>query len=139
MVTKFQDAIKGRVKDGNLTLKPQEVADLYVDLARDANNAWQKQVEKLNTDNEAACKARFSAEELSAAESAVGFFSSNEPAFRDFAKRQLNDPTFVNAMRLIGELLQEDSVGRPEPTPPVADKRPLQQRAAEKLYGKPAH
>lgn len=137
MLKKFTEAVGGKWADGKLSMSPQQVADLYVEMARDANTAWQAQIEKLNSDNEASCKARFSAEELKAAETAVGFFSSYEPAFRDFAKRQLNDPTFTNAMRMVGELLSEDELGdNGPPPPPPKDTRPLRERAAEALYGR---
>lgn len=133
---KFTDALKGKWADGKLSMSPQQVADLYVDVARDAAKAWDAQVKKLDTDNEAACKARFSPEELKAAEGAVGFFSSYEPGFREFARRQLNDPTFINAMRLVGELLSEDDLGSPTPPPKPSDNRSLRERAAEALYGR---
>lgn len=135
MAKKFSEAVKGKWADGKLSMSPQQVADLYVELARDAGKAWDAQVKKLDTDNKAACEARFSAEELKAAEGAIGFFSSYEPGFRDFARRQLNDPTFTNAMRLVGELLSEDSLGPVTPPPKPVDNRSLRERAAEKLYG----
>lgn len=102
------EAIRSATVDGKFEVTPQKLVDVYVDLARDANTAWQKQIEQLNTDNEATCKARFTPEQLAASESAVGWFSSYEPSFREFAQRQLNDPVFVNAMRLVGEALQEE-------------------------------
>lgn len=107
-VTKFTTAISKAMVDGKLSLTPQQVVDMYVEQARDANAAWQAQIEQTDAANKAACQQRFSPQQLKAAESAVGWFSSFEPAFHDFSKRQLNDPVFVNAMRLIGESLQED-------------------------------
>lgn len=132
MVAKFTEFAKA-LPDKKLA---QGVANLYVEMARDANAAWQKTVEDTDKANAAACKAQFAPEELAAAETAVGWFSSFDPKFREVAKRQLNDPVFTNAMRLVGELLSEDDLGKPEPAPPAADKRPLRERAAEKLYGK---
>ena len=134
MVTKFTEFAK-TLPDTKLA---QGVADLYVGMAREANSQWQKQIEDTNRANEAACKAAFSSEELAAAETAVGFFTSFNPGFRDFAKRQLNDPLFTLVMRYVGEQMSEDTIGRPSaPSKPV-DNRPLRERAAEKLYGKPS-
>lgn len=116
-VSKFETLVKGALKtDGTVALKPQDLLNAYVEQARDAHARWEKSLQDLNTSNEAACKQRFSAEQLSASETAVGFLSSFDPAFRDLAKRQLNDPTFVNAMRIVGERLSEDTFeqgGRP--------------------------
>jgi hypothetical protein len=135
MVKRFTEYAKG-LPDKKLA---QGVADLYVEMAREANTQWQQQIESLDKSNAEACKKRFSPEELSAAESAVGFFSSYDETFRDLAKRQLNDPTFTNAMRLIGELLSEDEIGRPEPPPRPTDKRPLRERAQATLYPRKAN
>lgn len=124
-VAKFMEAIKTATVDGKFEVTPQKLVDVYVDLARDANTAWQKQIEQLDTDNAAACKARFTPEQLAASESAVGWFASYEPSFRDFAKRQLNDPVFVNAMRLVGEALQEEEF-IPAAAPGPSKKTPAQ-------------
>jgi hypothetical protein len=132
MVTKFTEFAKG-LPDKKLA---QGVADLYVQMAREANSAWQKQIEDTDKANAEACKARFAPEELAAAETAVGWFSSYEPDFRAFAKRQLNDPVFTNAMRLVGELLSEDELGVPSPPSRPADTRTLMKRAQETLYGR---
>lgn len=105
---KFDSAIKGAMVDGKLSMSPQQVSDLYVDLIRDANTVWQKQLKDLDAANLATCQKQFTPAQLSAAESAVGWASSYNPAFREFAQRQLNDPVFVGFMRLIGEALQED-------------------------------
>lgn len=139
MVKKFTETVKGKLADGKVVMSPQDVANLLVDMARDGNTVWQQQIADLNKSNETACKARFSGEELAASETAVGFFSSYSPAFRDFAKRQLNDPEFVNAMRIVGELLSEDEIGAPSPPPPAKDNRPLRERAADKLYPRKAN
>lgn len=132
-VSKFEAFVKGQLKaDGTVALKPQALLDAYLDQARDAHARWEKSLQDLDASNAAACKQRFSAEQLSASETAVGFFSSFDPAFRDFAKRQLNDPTFVNAMRLVGERLGEDTFeqgGRPPP--------PAKSRAERMGYVKP--
>ncbi len=107
--TKFESFLKGKLAaDGKVVLTSQEVADHFIEQARDANARWTKQIEALDKSNEAACKTRFTPAQLSAAETAVGFASSLDPAFREFAKRQLNDPVFVNFMREMGERLSED-------------------------------
>lgn len=129
MVSKFTEFAK-TLADPK---QAQGVADLYVGLARDANTAWQKQIESVDRSNLETCKRVFNAEELAAAETAVGFFSTYNPGFRDFAKRQLNDPLFTLVMRYVGEQLSEDAIGNPSlPTKPT-DTRPLRERAAEAL------
>lgn len=113
-VSKFESAIKGAMVEGKLTVTPQQIADWYVDQARDANAAWQKQITDLNVSNETACKKEFTAQQLTGAETAVGWFTANvNPGFRELAKRQLNDPVFVNAMVVVGEMLSEDSFEAP--------------------------
>lgn len=137
MVSKLSDTLKGKMVDGKLQVSPQEVVDLYYGMATQANADWQAQTVKLNSENEAACKARFSVEELSAAESGVAFVESRiQPGFRDFTKRQLNDPTLTALMVFIGESLQEDGFEPAGRTPASAapDRRPLMQRAQDKLY-----
>jgi hypothetical protein len=131
-VTKFETVVKAALKpDGTVSLKPQELLNAYLDQARDAHARWEKQLEELNTTNEATCKQRFSAQQLSSAETAVGFLSSFDPAFRDLAKRQLNDPTFVNAMRLVGERLSEDTF-EPAGRSASATKSPREMTRAER-------
>lgn len=122
--------------DGKLNVTPQQIADWYVDQARDANAAWQKQIETTNAANEAACKQRFSAPQLAAAETAVGWFSSLDPAFREVAKRQLNDPTFTNAMRIVGEMLSEDTFETASRAPPPSNRPRTRAEAAALLYPK---
>lgn len=130
--SKFEAAIKSVTVDGKLNVTPQQIVDWYVEQARDANADWQKSVETLNAQNEASCKTRFSAQQLAASETAVGWFKSMDPAFEDFAKRQLNDPVFVNAMRTVGELLSEDTF-EPAGKVPVTSNRPRTRAEAAKL------
>lgn len=132
-VSKFEAFVRGALKpDGTVALKPQELLNAYADQARDAYTRWQKNITDLDAANATTCKERFSATQLSQAETAVGFLSSFDPTFRDLAKSQLNNPTFVNAMRLVGERLGEDTfetAGRP-PAP--------KKSAAERMgYAKP--
>src|SRR5579885_3623127 len=125
-VSKFETFMKGALKpDGTVALKPQDLLNAYVEQAKDAHARWEKSLQDLDASNAAACKQRFSAQQLSAAETAVGFLSSFDPAFRDLAKRQLNDPTFVNAMRLVGERLSEDTF-EPAGRPPAPKKSPAE-------------
>lgn len=106
---KFESFLKPKLNaEGKVMLTSQEVADHFIEQAKDANTRWRKQIEDLDKSNEAACKSRFTPAQLSQAEAAVGFASSIDPNFREFAKRQLNDPTFVNFMREIGQRLSED-------------------------------
>ena len=132
---KFETFLRSKLTaDGKVTLTSQEVLDQFLEQAQDANSRWAKQVEDTDKANEAACKKRFSAMQLSAAEAAVGFASSFDPAFRDFAKRQLNDPVFVNFMREIGERLSEDTFETAGTPPPPVNKK----SAAERMgYAKP--
>lgn len=118
---KFEQFLRTKLNaDGKVTLTSQEVLDQFLEQAQDANARWAKQVEDKDKANEAICKQRFTPTQLSNSETAVGFFSSFDPQFRDFAKRQLNDPVFVNAMRNIGERLSEDTfeIGHTPPPPP---------------------
>lgn len=133
--TKFESFLKAKLTaDGKVTLTSQEVLDQFLEQARDADARWHKQIQDTDKANEAACKERFTPAQLSASETAVGFFSSFDPAFRDFAKRQLNDPVFVNAMRNVGERLSEDTFDIAGSPPPVANKK----SAAERMgYAKP--
>lgn len=132
---KFESFLRGKLTaDGKVTLTSQEVVDQFIEQAQDANARWQKQVTETDKANETLCKQRFSQAQLSAAETAIGFASSLDPAFRDFSKRQLNDPTFVNFMREIGERLSEDTFEAAGNPPPVQNKK----SAAERMgYAKP--
>jgi hypothetical protein len=136
--TKFDAFLRPKIgADGKVTLTSQEVIDQFIEQATDANARWSKKIEQTNTENEAACKARFTPAQLSQAEAAVGFASSIDPAFRDFAKRQLNDPVFVNFMREIGTRLSEDDfeIGSIPSAP--ARKGPMTRKeAGQVLYGK---
>lgn len=129
--TKFKDFLKTKVTDGKLTLSAQEVVDLYADQARAAYSRWEKQQTDLNAANEAECKQRFTPQQLAASETGVGFLSSFDPQFREVAKAFLNNPTFVNAMRVVGERLSEDSfeIGSARP-------EPARRQAKDVLYGK---
>jgi hypothetical protein len=135
---KFESFLKPKLGlDGKVALTSQEVADHFIEQAKDANVRWRKQIEDLDKSNEAVCKSRFTPAQLSKAEAAVGFAASIDPDFREFAKRQLNDPTFVNFMREIGERLSEDEfeVGSMPSAP--ARKGPMTRAEAGKaLYGK---
>lgn len=132
---KFESFLRTKLgADGKVTLTSQEVLDQFLEQAQDANARWTKQIEDTDKANEATCKERFTPAQLSRAESAVGFFSSFDPEFRDFAKRQLNNPVFVNAMRNIGERLSEDTFEIGNSPPPPASKK----SAAERMgYAKP--
>lgn len=138
LTKKFDSFLRTKVAaDGKLTLTSQEVADQFVDLARDANTRWTKQREDLDKSNADACKARFTPAQLSKAEAAVGFASSIDPGFRDFAKSQLNDPVFVNFMREIGERLSEDEFETGSMPSAPARRGPMSRAEAGKaLYGK---
>ena len=60
-----------------------------------------------------------------------------DPGFREFAKRQLNDPVFVNFMREIGERLSEDEFERGSMPSVAPRKGPMTRAEAGKaLYGK---
>ena len=121
-VTKFTDFVKGKTPtaDGKVTLSPQEIVDLFADQARTAQQRWQTQLAAQDKAWEAESKARFSAPQLAAAETGIGFLTSYEPAFRELAKSYRNNPAFVNAMRIVGERLSEDTFekGASNPTPP---------------------
>lgn len=134
---KFEGFLRTKLVDGKVVMTSQEVADHFVDLAKDANTRWMKQMEDLNKSNEVACKTRFTPAQLSQAEAAVGFASSIDPGFREFAKRQLNDPVFVNFMREIGERLSEDEFERGSMPSVAPRKGPMTRAEAGKaLYGK---
>lgn len=129
--SKFEAAIKGKLKDGRLELTAQDVVDLYAEQARDAYKQWETQVAQQDASWKAESEKRFSKEQLAAAETGVGFLSSFDPQFRDLTKGIANHPAFVNAMRVIGERLSEDTFeieGARAPTP--------KKSAADVLYGK---
>jgi hypothetical protein len=139
--TKFESFLKGKLHDGKVVMTSQEVADHFLEQSRDnvarVEAAVSKQIEAIDTENKAKCQSRFTPAQLSTAESAVGFASSIDPAFREFAKRQLNDPVFVNFMREVGERLSEDvfEEGGLPPTP--GRKGPMTRaEAGKKLYEK---
>lgn len=124
-LAKFEQFLKANTVDGKFTVSAQAIMDHYADQARDMLPRWQAQQAAVDASNKAACEARFSAPQLKQAESAVGFFASVDPSFRDWAKGQLNHPTFVNLMRYIGENISEDSFetgGSQKGSPPVSKK-----------------
>jgi hypothetical protein len=133
--TQFESFLKSKLTpEGKVLLTGQEVFDHYATQARAANARWQQQIADANAKNEAECRARFTPAQLAASETAVGFFSSFDPAFRDFAKGQLNNPVFVNAMRTVGERLSEDTFEIGGQAPPPAPKK----SAAERMgYARP--
>ena len=108
----------------------QELTDHLLGLFANANEGWKKQITDTDNANKVTCQQRFTPVQLGMAETAIGFFTSFDPEAREWAQRQLNDPTFVNVMRLVGERLSEDTLevagGRPVPVPKTA---------AQKLYG----
>jgi hypothetical protein len=119
-----------------VSLSPQEIVDLFAGEARNANARWQKQLTDLNTSNEAECKTRFTPQQLAASERAIGFMSSFDPQFREFAKIQLNSPVFVNAMRVVGERLSEDTFEVAGSTPAPAKAKTLAEKGRLMGYGK---
>lgn len=139
--TKFESFLKTKLVDGKVVMTSQEVADHFLEQSRDniarVETLVAKQIETINSTNEAACKTRFTPAQLSTAETAIGFASSIDPAFREFAKRQLNDPTFVNFMREIGERLSEDEF-ETGTQPSIAQRKgPMTRKeAGTVLYGK---
>lgn len=120
-VEKFDGFLKARTPgaDGKFAVNAQEIVDLYADQARDAFTRWQAQIVAQDKAWETESKGRFSPAQLAAAETGVGFLSSFEPAFRELSKGFRNNPAFVNAMRVIGERLSEDTfeIGGASPTP----------------------
>lgn len=133
-VSAFEAAMKGKLVGDKVNATPQEIADMFVAQATDANTRWQKQLTDLNASNETACKTRFTPAQLAASEKAIGFLSSFDESFREVAKRQLNDPSFVNAMRIVGERLSEDRfeiAGNPSPAAPKT-----RAEKAQLFYGK---
>ena len=109
----------------------------FIEQASDANARWTKQIEARNTENETACKSRFTPAQLSVAETAVGWASSLDPSFREFAKSQLNDPVFVNFMRAVGEKLSEDEFEQGSlPSTPQRRGPMTRKEAGQLLYAK---
>lgn len=133
--TKFEGFLRSKLtSDGKVLLTSQEVMDQFAEQARDAYSRWQQQIADTDKANAAECQRRFTPAQIAESETAVGFISSYEPAYRDFAKSQLNNPVFVNAMRLIGERLSEDTFERGSAAPPP----PATKSRAERMgYGKP--
>jgi len=135
-VTKFTDFVTAKTPDaeGKFTLTAQELVDVYATQARDAQQRWHSHMATQDKTWEAESKARFTPAQLAASETGIGFLTSFEPAFRELAKSFLNHPSFVNAMRVVGERLSEDTFeisGAPPPQP--------QKRAAKDiLYPKRA-
>lgn len=120
-ISKFETFLKGKSPgtDGKFTMSAQELVDNYADQARVANQRWQAQLVEQDKTWAAESKVRFSAPQLAAAETGIGFLTSFEPAFRELAQSFRNHPSFVNAMRVVGERLSEDTfeiAGAP-PTP----------------------
>jgi hypothetical protein len=122
-VTKFTDFVASKADaEGKVTLTAQELVDLYADQARGANQRWQTQLAAQDSKWEAESKSRFTAPQLAAAETGIGFLTSYEPTFRDLAKSFRNNPSFVNAMRIVGERLSEDTFETGSATPPTTQK-----------------
>lgn len=121
-VSQFETFLKAKTVDaeGKFTMTAQELIDNYATQARTAFQRWQSQLAEQNTTWEAESKARFTAPQLAAAETGIGFLTSFEPEFRELAKSFRNNPSFVNAMRVVGERLSEDTfeiAGAPPPQP----------------------
>jgi hypothetical protein len=126
-IEKFDSALRPKLSaDGKVTVTPQEIADLFFDQARDASEAWKTQQSEQDAAWKAETLKRFSTAQLAARDTAIGFLSSVDPAFRELAKQFEHHPTFVNAMRTIGERLSEDTfeIGGAPPAP--AKKTPAQ-------------
>lgn len=133
--SKFESFLKAKLStEGKVVMTSQEVVDQFLEQAKDANARWAKQIEDTDKANEKACKERFTPAQLSAAETAIGFASSYDPSFRDFAKRQLNDPVFTNFMRIIGERLSEDTFEVAGNPPPQVNRKSPAERMG---YAKP--
>lgn len=138
--TKFEAALKGKLVDGKLSMSPQDVADLFVGQAKDANARWQQMQATQDREWEAKSKARFTPAQLAAAEVGIGFLTSRQLAnaektgqkdsvpFRDLAKQFKNHPEFVEAMRIVGESLAEDTFEQ------GAHPRPAGKTLAERIY-----
>jgi len=140
-VTSLEGAMKKALNaEGKLVLDPQQAVDFFVENALGPwGEAWQQQVKQTSDTNEAACKRAFSPEELAAAETTVGWLNDRfDSSFREnFARRQLNDPTFVRLLNLIHDAyIAEDQFPAPGSRPVERDARPLLERAQDRLYGK---
>lgn len=116
-MTAFDDYFKSK---GMSADDSQGLVDLFAKQAQTAMGVWQAQQKAQNDAWEAECKTRFNAAQLAAAETGVGFLSSFDPQFREVAQQFKNHPSFVNAMRVVGERLSEDTFesGGSPPTPP---------------------
>jgi hypothetical protein len=125
-VTKFTEFVKAKAPnaEGKVTLSPQEIVDLFADQARTAQARWQAQLAAQDKAWEAESKSRFTAPQLAAAETGIGFLTSYEPAFRELAKSYRNNPSFVNAMRIVGERLSEDTFEKGTGAPASAKRAP---------------
>jgi hypothetical protein len=134
-VSKFEAFLKAKSPvDGKFSMTAQELIDEYASQARTAYQRWQTQLAEQNSTWEAESKARFTAPQLAAAETGIGFLTSFEPAFRELAKSFRNNPSFVNAMRVVGERLSEDTFEIAGAPPPQITKK----SAAERMgYVKP--
>lgn len=123
-VTKFTDFVAAKTPDaeGKFTLTAQELVDVFADQARGASQRWQTQLAAQDKKWEAESKTRFTAPQLAAAETGIGFLTSYEPAFRELAKSYRNNPSFVNAMRIVGERLSEDTFETGSVAPPTSQK-----------------
>lgn len=132
-IDKFKSFVSGKTPnaEGKITLTPQEIVDVFAEQSRGAYSRWQSQMTAQDKAWEAESKARFSAPQLKAAETGIGFLTSFEPSFRELAKGYRNNPSFVNAMRIVGERLSEDTFE-------VAGTPPAVKRAAKDImYPKP--
>jgi hypothetical protein len=121
---KFKGFLASKTPDaeGKITLTAQELVDVYADQARTAQQRWVSELTAQNKTWEAESKARFTPAQLAAAETGVGLLTSQEPAFRELAQSFRNHPAFVNAMRVIGERLSEDTFERGNGAPAPAKK-----------------
>lgn len=139
-VSKFDGVLRSKLVDGKLNLTGQDIVDLYADQARDAQARWQAQMVAQDKEWEQQSRTRFTAAQLAAAETGIGFLTSRQLAnaekagvkdsmpFRDLAKQFRNNPDFVEAMRIVGESLAEDTFEKG--APPRAAKKSL----AERMY-----
>lgn len=139
-VTQLETFLRSKTADGKLNLTAQEVADAYVKQAMDANSRWQAQMTAQDKAWADQSKVRFTPAQRAVAEAGVGFITSKQMAaataagvkdavpFRDLAKQFMNHPEFVEAMRIVGDSLKEDTFEKG--APPAAARKSL----AERLY-----
>jgi hypothetical protein len=139
-VSKFDGVLRSKMVDGKLNLTGQDIVNLYAEQARDAQARWQASQVAQDKEWEQQSKTRFTAAQLASAEVGIGFLTSRQLAnaekggikdsvpFRDLAKQFRNNPDFVEAMRIVGESLAEDTFERG--APPRAAKKSL----AERMY-----